>query len=189
MKRLPGSKHHARIALLALTVASWSTHAGAAGRDEICDQLQAFEAAPFKLGSDGALVRRWVAFEWKGYFPGDYEDICHHSADEAEKAFCSYLIQNTNQEFRADLPLRILHCYGYAFPRYAEYDWDVSKGHFRLHGRLDDRRLLLNVEALPGEGDSAIWISVVPNNVVEDDKGPPPLNRHTSVAPTGHPPP
>ena len=181
MKHRQALKPRLASAVLAFAV-GLAGHAGAT--DEICRQLQAFEAAPLKLGKDGAPSRRWVAFEWKGYFPGNYEDICHHSADKAEKLFCAYLIETTNQEFRADLPLRILHCYGYAFPPHAQYNWYVSKGEFRLHGRFDDRRLTLNVESLPGDGaDSAVWISVIPESVDEDDFTPPPLNGDKAAAP------
>jgi len=174
--RLQGLSSRPRIVLLTLAIAGWASHVGASERDGICAQLRVFEAAPFKLGGDGKPVRRWVAFEWKGHFPGEYEDICHHSADMAEKALCGYLILNTNQEFRAELPIRVLRCYGYAFPQFAQYDWAVSKAQFRLRGRMDDRRFLLNVESFPGEGaDSAVWVSAVPENASKDDRDPPPL--------------
>lgn len=69
-------------------------------------------------------------------------------------------MHHTNQEFRTLLPVRILSCYGYRFPRTVAYDWIGIEGAFTLHGG-SERTLILEMahRGLP-PAESAVRLTV-----------------------------
>lgn len=83
--------------------------------DEICSELSKFEKA-----SPREKNRRWVEFYWYGEWltPGkDFGFACKHASDPASNRFCAWLSKNTSMEFSNHLPMRLLECKGYKFPR------------------------------------------------------------------------
>lgn len=159
-----------------------STLAGAAqaaSGDDICRQLQAFETAPFAKGADGKSIRRSVTFRWIGPWMIDAAWRCDRDqADSAAVKLCAYLMDNTSIEFRNNLPMRVMRCYGYRFPKYAAYDWHDWAGSFTLHPPGSDRELELEVDLDSRlDPDAAVRISALPDNAdrSKDDADPPPL--------------
>jgi hypothetical protein len=166
---------------LKLLIALWAMSVGcAAGASEassdICEQLRILEANPLSTGEDGKPVRRWVEFRWWGDWIVNGGWGCRQSGDQTAKSVCTYLMDNTSREFRAELPIRILTCYGYGFPQFPQYDWSDWTATVRLHGRKDDRKVVMDVD-LGGRKSltSTVRVSVVPNDPGKDDQEPPPL--------------
>jgi len=155
----------------------------AIGRDrELCDRLKSFEEAPFNNGSDGKPVRRFVEFQWSDSWLTGGPWGCRHTLDDTvSKSFCSYLMDDTNQEFSADLPMRILTCHGYVFPNYSS-DWSDWTADIRLRGSANERSLDLGIYLRHGTVDAAMRLSAIPNNPGGDDHEPPPLKSTPSVA-------
>ncbi|OGN44098.1 MAG: hypothetical protein A2623_10520 [Caulobacterales bacterium RIFCSPHIGHO2_01_FULL_70_19] len=76
-------------------------------------------------------------------FEGGFGLQCVSSDDEAARSLCGWLIENTSMESRSNLPVRVLECWGYRFPRpipsWGEWRADVST-------LLDERWLTLEVD-------------------------------------------
>ncbi|WP_157081346.1 hypothetical protein [Novosphingobium naphthalenivorans] len=127
----------------------------------LCDVIRNFEmAAPAK--SDNPHERRWVEFHWG--FDHSPDTIwswgCQHSAQQIAGQTCTWLKDNTNQEFAMILPQSIMACYGYHFPTHSFYDWAGMTGTITLRGHKGTRLLLdLNYRDLPN-GEVAMRLAV-----------------------------
>lgn len=118
----------ARIFAMAIGLAC-SVQAGAS--DILCSQLDEFALAQEAEPAE-PMPRHWVEFHW-GIDPDPnsfWSWGCRNSNDVSSKSLCSYLLESTSREFRNTLPIRILKCWGYRFPKDAGYGWHVSEGHF-----------------------------------------------------------
>lgn len=142
----------------------------AATPDELCARLRTFETAPLPKGE-----RRWVEFHW-GYDQAAFLSwACRHSKDQLTKTTCDWLMAHTDQEFTMQLPLRIMKCHGYRFPKFASLDWKGIEGTIELRGASSRRVLLdLNYRDLP-KGEQAVRISVEDSNVRYDPDELPPI--------------
>ncbi len=155
-----------------------------AASDDLCNHLRTLEASPLATADDGKAVRRWVEFRWWGQWMVGGGSGCRHSPDQVAAATCAYLMENTSREFRASLPLRVLSCYGYSFPKFPQYDWDDWTGVVKLHGQKSDRQMTMEVDLTGRKSPaSTVRISVVPDNPSIADGEPPPLS--PSDVPTG----
>lgn len=164
-----------RAVVVAVIAFPMSARAAPPARNDLCDQLKTFESAPLSTGRDAKPIRRYVEFQWSGnWMMGGYWG-CRHSQDAVSKTFCAYLRDNTNQEFHAELPIRVLRCHGYVFPAQST-DWESWTSDIVLT-RSDDRRVDMDVDLVPGTVDAAVRISAVPWSWVAsgDDKALPPL--------------
>jgi hypothetical protein len=152
-------------------MATATSLANARQRDAICNQLRSFEAAPFARGADGKPAARSVAFFWSGdWLIGGSLGCRRKKTDSASVDFCSYLGMNTNQEFRGQLPIRILTCFGYRFPRGAFSEWGPWVAEIRDLGRQGDRSVTLKIDLnRPDSADGEVQIWSLPVGVYADD--------------------
>lgn len=132
-------------------------------QDEICDYVRAFERAPFERDAAGHEKFRWIEVHWIGSwmdFDHGWHLECRPSSDSASKAFCSWLMDNTSFEFSTYLPVRILTCHGYRFPRNENIgQW---KSEIDLYSENSGQILLqINLEARK-KPDQAIRLTVYP---------------------------
>jgi hypothetical protein len=140
----------------ALLVAASSANAA----DQLCAQLDAYAKAQWAEKGD-SIPRHWVEFHW-GNDP-DPNTIwswgCSHSKDESSVSFCKWLMKNTNQEFRSELPIRVQRCMGYDFPPKSVTEWQFTDGVVR-HQAPDGSWLVLEVGSQGMRlGESAVRIS------------------------------
>lgn len=145
--------------------------------DDLCPRLREFQSAAFKNGADGKPLRRSVTFTWIGPWLGEnMEWACTRDiSDAAELSLCHYLMKDVSLEFRENLPLRVLRCYGYKIPRTFD-DWSNWTGTVGF-SRASDRHLLMEVDLGPRDApNAAIRFSSVPDNASAEDKAPPPLD-------------
>ncbi len=162
-------------AITALIAYPISTQAASSAKGDFCDQLRRFESAALSTGQDSKPIRRYIEFQWSGnWMMGGYWG-CRPSQDAVSKTFCAYLRDNTNQEFYADLPIRVLRCHGYVFPGHST-DWADWASKIKLF-QSDDRAVDMDVYLIPGTVDAAVRISAVPWSWLAsaDDKALPPL--------------
>jgi hypothetical protein len=141
-----------------------SVPAAAATVDPLCQVLRHFEVA---TNGTQAHERRWIEFHWG--FDADPNTLwswgCRHSAHASATATCAWLKDHTNQEFTMQLPMGVMRCYGYRFPRYADYDWDGMLGTITLRGHRGRRLILdLNYRDLP-HGESAMRLAIEESGV------------------------
>jgi len=92
--------------------------------DAICGKIETFRSSRFD-GAEMPAGRRWVELHWRGAWLVNWGFTCLHSPDGASVALCQWLMdKNVSFEFRSLLPQRILTCYGYRFPKAANWsDW------------------------------------------------------------------
>ena len=67
---------------------------------------------------------RWIEVHWIGNwldFDHGWHLECQPSSDNASKAFCNWLLDNTSFEFSENLPLRFMYCHGYRYPAGGTY--------------------------------------------------------------------
>jgi len=142
--------------------------------DETCSRLHAFEHAAFSVSANGKPVRRWIEFHWIGAwldFDKGFSWKCLNSDSAAAKTLCEWLIDNTSIEFQANLPLRIMKCYGYRTPDFAQ--WSEWKAETELHGKDQDRFLRLEIDQLGrASAHAAIRLSVIPYGWNDQDRPP-----------------
>ncbi len=156
----------------AATAAALASSGYAAPKDDLCAQLRAYEAADFQNGSDGKPIRRSITFDWiGGWLTPNMEWGCERKkADARSVALCSYLMDHTSLEFRSLLPLSVLRCYGYKFPKFVSYDWGNWTSNIKLHGEKQDRTLAMEVDlSRRSAPNGAVRISVTPENPGKDD--------------------
>ncbi len=144
--------------------------------DDLCRQIDAFEAAPLALGKDQKELRRSIIFSWDGpWLAGGYWACAHK--DTSGETLCAYLMQNSSHEFRAGLPKRILKCANASFPDHGEVDWSNQAASIVLTGKVETRKLRLDIDLAhkpPSDWD-AVRLSVIPKSPSRDDKDPPEL--------------
>jgi hypothetical protein len=169
------------VAVVAAFVVPVVAQAKGSSKDDLCGRLRAFEAAPFEVGSDGQPIRRFVEFQWSDSWLTGGTWGCRHTPDAVARSFCSYLIDNTNQEFSVALPWRVLKCHGYVFPSYST-DWNNWTADIVLRGSRDDRSLDLDVYLIHGSVDAAVRISAIPLRPSRDDREPPSLKSTPPVS-------
>jgi hypothetical protein len=77
----------------------------------ICDRLKQFIP-------QGGARRVWIEVRWSGQGIGDprYGMQCTRS-DKSATELCEWVVKNSSWEFPHALPMRILECVGYTFPR------------------------------------------------------------------------
>jgi hypothetical protein len=146
-----------------------------ASADELCTRLKPFEAARFD-GIEQPKGRRWVELHWVGRWldlKNGWGFNCLSSGDEGAKKLCSWLVDHSPSEFSTYLPIGILECYGYQFPK--PYDeWANWRSDIQLSGYK--RQLLLEVNFLGFEGESgAIRLSAFADNVFNATAPLPPM--------------
>jgi hypothetical protein len=157
---------------LILTVLMTASNASA---DELCSQLTAFENARFD-GAEHPNGRRWAELHWVGSWldlKNGWGFECRSSGDAVAKGFCSWLVEHSPSEFSTYLPIGILECHGYRFPK--PYD---SWAHWRSEIEIwrDGREAMLEVNFPDIEGQpGAIRLSTFADNVFDSDAGLPPL--------------
>lgn len=137
---------------------AFSTQAQAA--DQICAQLKTFVKDQIAEKAEPA-PRHWVEFHWEiDPDPNAFWSWgCRPSEDLSSKRFCAWLMENTSREFRNMLPVRVLRCMGYRFPRQPSFEWHVSDGEFR-NTQNDGSWLILEVSSkFPNPMESAVRIS------------------------------
>ena len=155
----------------AMLVAASSANA----TDELCAKLDAYAKAQWAEKGD-TIPRYWVEFHW-GNDPDPnsfWSWGCRHSADASSVSFCKWLMENTNQEFRAELPIRVQRCMGYHFPPKAVTEWQFTDGAVR-HQAPDGSWLVLEVSSQgmqPGESAVRISFDSVDRNLDPDELPP-----------------
>lgn len=135
-----------------LASASWSASAA----DDICSQLSVFHSAPFDQTVQPA-GRRWVELHWRGHWldlDKGFGKECRSSPDAASKALCRWITVNSSREFPALLPMRMLHCFGYQFPRGAGNEWDNWRSNVSILS--ESRWLLLEIDLVPSSTDDGV---------------------------------
>ncbi|HEX7712347.1 MAG TPA: hypothetical protein VF418_15555 [Sphingomonadaceae bacterium] len=144
--------------LIAIGLVTGASAANAA--DVICDKLDDYAKAQWAQKGD-PIQRYWVEFHWgidtdpDTFWSWGYG----HSNDVASANLCKWLMDNTNQEFRSELPIRVQRCMGYRFPRYAPTEWQFTDGVVR-HQAHDGSWLVLEVSSQGmRSGESAVRIS------------------------------
>lgn len=139
--------------LVVAFLAACSTPAAAAG--SLCEKLRTFERSE----PPHASLRSWFEFHWGIDRSAVWSWGCRHSDDKVSKDTCDWLMDHVNQEFSMALPQAMMGCYGYRFPRHADYDWSNLAGTIRLRGGAD-RRLVMDLEYrdLP-DGEVAVRVS------------------------------
>ena len=154
-----------------LLVASASANAA----DALCAKLDDYAKAQW-AARDDAIPKHWVEFHW-GNDP-DPNAIwswgCSHSKDESSVSFCKWLMKNTNQEFRSELPIRVQRCMGYGFPLKSVTEWQFTDGVVR-HQAADGSWLVLEVRSQgmrPGESAVRISLDSVDRKLVPDELPP-----------------
>jgi len=157
--------------------------------DELCAKLDDYAKAQW--AEKGATIpRHWVEFHW-GNDP-DPNSIwswgCRHSDDQVSADFCSWLMKNTNQEFRSELPIRVQRCMGYSFPPRVVGEWRLTDGVVE-HQERDGSRLILELssrEMLKGESAVRIYFDSADRQFDPDELPPiqtlPPSNDPSSEA-------
>lgn len=131
----------------------------AAAQSQMCSRLRDFVRDQMAETAEPA-PRHWVEFHWGFDTSAIASKGCRHSDDQSSADLCNWLVENSSWEFRSQLPLRILDCFGFRSPRHAAYDWSVSEGSFR-HRYADGTWLRMEVtdSGLP-EFESALRLSV-----------------------------
>ena len=148
------------LAIAGLTVATSPAY----GADTICAKLADFVAAQV-ADAKVQSPRHWVEIHWD--WDQDPNDLpswskgCQHSSDASSKELCHWLFEHSSTEFRSSLPIRVLSCYGYRFPKHALYDWFVWDGEFTPDHRKGRYWLKMELAktGLPGD-ESALRLSV-----------------------------
>jgi hypothetical protein len=143
---------------VATTLLIVASNANAA--DALCAKLDEYAKAQWAERGD-TIPRHWVEFHW-GNDP-DPKTIwswgCSHSKDESSVTFCQWLMKNTNQEFRSELPIRVQRCMGYGFPPKSVTEWQLTDGAVK-HQERDGSWLVLELSSQGmQEGESAVRIS------------------------------
>lgn len=138
--------------LLALAIAGQSW----AAEPTFCGRLRNYETAPFPetLNPKG---RRWVEFHWTGkWMSGEgWGWECRNSDDDASRAFCGWLVENTPYEFGHYLLFNILECHGYRFPK-PRPQWSGWRSDIDFWGR--DGLTLLEIDLhTPSETESGMF--------------------------------
>jgi hypothetical protein len=132
----------------ALLIAVLATLIGgqAAAQDRLCAEVRAFERAAFHRDAAGRPVRNVMEYRWVGnWLSSDgFGSECVHP-DAAATRLCGYLRGRTSYEWSSALPMRILECYGYRFPRPFPH-WEGWTGTVSLPTRLEDRALILEMD-------------------------------------------
>lgn len=101
----------------------------------LCKAIKAFERAPLSVGKDGQALPRSVELYWRAAWSFEnFGYTCLHGGAAAGKALCGALAPPP-QEFRKRLPLAILRCYGYVFPKLVEYHWGPWQSEIGLGSR------------------------------------------------------
>jgi hypothetical protein len=133
-------------------------HARASG--SLCEELEKF-AKDQEAERANPMRRHWVEFHW-GIDPDPntfWSWGCRHSDDSFSKQFCGYLMENTSREFRNTLPIRVLKCWGYRFPKDAGHGWHVGEGHF-THERKNGSWLVMDIASFNlQQGELAVRFS------------------------------
>lgn len=146
-------------------------------QDHICDYVKAFERAPFERDDAGREKYRWIEMHWIGAwmdFDHGFHLECRHSPDNASKAFCAWLIDNTSFEFSEDLPIRILTCHRYRFPD--RQGPSFEKEEFSLYSSASGEVLLKTNFQGHKKPDAAIRLIVFPQHQdVATEKPMPPM--------------
>jgi hypothetical protein len=166
------------VALAALIFSS----ARAARSDEICARLRPFETA--RLLGPGV---RWVEFHWSFDKESIWSWGCLHSNDALAKATCAWLLGHTNQEFSMELPLRIMTCHGYRFPRFASNDWRKITGTIELQGARGRRVLLDFAYGILPAGEQATRLSVSNEDASADPDARPAIRSLNATIPNKEP--
>lgn len=142
----------------------------------LCNVLRELETAPSGKADDPHR-RRWVEFHW-GFDHSDgtiWSWGCRHSSHSIAAQTCKWLTGHTSREFTMKLPQQIMSCYGYRFPRHAEYDWTAIAGTITLHGHRGNRLLLdLSYRDLP-QGEVAMRLAVEADDIKYDPDELPPI--------------
>jgi hypothetical protein len=143
--------------VLASGLLLWATGAHAA--DPLCGKLIDYAKAQW-AEKGGTIPRHWVEFHWGN--DSDPKTIwswgCRHSKDQSSTSFCHWLVNNTNQEFRSELPIRVQRCMGYTFPSRAISEWQLTDGAVK-HQERDGSWLILELTSRGmQEGESAVRI-------------------------------
>lgn len=163
-----------RIAIVcALAVLTLSANAA---DDEICTRLHAFETAPRPLGETGS-TRDWIEMRWVGAwmdFDNGWHLECRHSSSNSAAELCGWLIENTSFEFSNYLPIRLLECHDFKFPRpYPNADTWIEK--LALFPETGDEHMVLEIALGGHKGDDAIRYSVFVGPAAEQKNRLPPL--------------
>jgi hypothetical protein len=143
-----------------------------AEENEFCNQIYAFQTAPFEKDSEGKPLRRAIEFHWIGFwmdFEHGFGTECQNGGTAPGKALCNWLPENTSREFPSTLPLDILSCYGWKIPGHTS-DFDIRKATLKISTDKDgnelensDRYLQLEIDMQARKrGDMAIRLSVIP---------------------------
>lgn len=168
--------------LFAVCVAVSMTIAANATDREICKQLAAFETAPRALAVDHT-ARDWVELRWAGAWldlDHGWHLECTHSDTDAAGRLCGWLLKNSPYEFGYYVPLQILECSGFKFPRpYPNMGlWVQSLPIFPESLRNDrdyTKHALLEIAFGGHNGDNAIRYSVFEGPAAEQKNPLPPL--------------
>lgn len=128
--------------------------------EQLCDELNAFAAGQWSEPDDPA-PRHWVEFHRgvQADTANRWSWGCRYSGDEASKALCDWLMDNTSREFHAALPVNVLKCLGNVTPEQATDAAQLVEGQIRRKAG-DGSWLVLDI-ASKGmrRGESAVRIS------------------------------
>lgn len=149
---------------IAVPVAFLWLVSGAAHANELCRQLRSFERASFEAATP-AESNRWIELHWVGAwldFDAGFGLACRHSADDASRDLCRWLVDNSSLEFASYVPFGMLECRGYSFPR-PYPDWSGWQSSITMFGR-GERMLVLEVAFGRFESEAALRLSAYPNS-------------------------
>lgn len=155
------------LTILSSAQTAWATKVMA---DELCDRLRSLEwSAPARPTEPS---RRWIEMHWRGHwldFDRGFGLSCRSSGEPEANALCNWLPEHTSFEFSSVLPMRILECHGYKFPRPFP-----SWGEWKSEMTVGERGLLeINFADLKGETGAIRFSTFAPNHDDATDELPP----------------
>lgn len=152
------------------------TFAANAADDEICTRLHAFETVPQQLG-ETTSTRDWIEMRWVGAWmdlDNGWHLECRHSSSKSATELCGWLVENTSFEFSNHLPMRILECHEFRFPRpYPNADMWIET--IPLFPETGDQHMVLEIALGGHKGDNAVRYSVFLGPAAERRNPLPPL--------------
>jgi hypothetical protein len=118
--------------------------------------------------------RHFVEFHWGQDGDAIFSKGCRHSEDTGSAKFCHWLLDNTSWEFRARLPISILQCFGYGFPKDPAGDWAVYDGQFsHEYSKGNWLKMELASKGLPGtETALRLYVDSINRNFAPDELDP-----------------
>ncbi len=122
---------------------------------ELCQHLKAFA----QTESEHPGERTWFEIHRGNDQTALWSSGCRYSQDKISQTTCRWLLHNSSIEFVYSLPQSIMSCYGYRFPKFAQYDWSGLSGSIVLRGDNGQRLTMdLDFHSLPNH-EVAIRVS------------------------------